>query len=181
CARIISVQSHENKIILRASRESLCYNVFVKKESMEMIGLIVFALSLLIIAVLLRPFVTLPSKQSASALPPNGPISIQGEMVCLPHLDTSGPQTMECAFGLKDELGRYFGLSDTDPEYKNIAGVPMQTHVEVEGEFTARNDTTYRSTGTIKVYSIHITETPKRATLTGTYMCLPTLGASTTS
>lgn len=33
-----------------------------------------------------------------------------GEYVCLPHTDTSGPQTMECAFGLKLEDGSYVAL-----------------------------------------------------------------------
>lgn len=33
-----------------------------------------------------------------------------GEYVCLPHTDTSGPQTMECAFGLKLDDGKYIAI-----------------------------------------------------------------------
>jgi hypothetical protein len=36
--------------------------------------------------------------------------TLTGEFVCLPHADTSGPQTMECAFGLKTDVGEYFAV-----------------------------------------------------------------------
>lgn len=40
---------------------------------------------------------------------------LTGEHVCLPHKDTSGPQTLECAFGIKTDAGEYYSL-DFDPE-----------------------------------------------------------------
>ncbi|UPA22880.1 hypothetical protein K8942_01545 [Candidatus Peribacteria bacterium] len=36
--------------------------------------------------------------------------TLSGEVVCLPHVDTSGPQTMECAYGLKTDAGEYYAL-----------------------------------------------------------------------
>lgn len=105
--------------------------------------------------------------------PPAGPIVIQGIMVCLPHRDTEGPQTLECAFGLQDDKGRYFALSDTDPTYKNISGVPMNLRVEIEGTFMPREDTKYQSIGIIEVTSAVIADVPKRASLEGMYVCLP--------
>lgn len=36
--------------------------------------------------------------------------TLRGTYVCLPHRDTSGPQTMECAFGLQTEVGEYYAL-----------------------------------------------------------------------
>lgn len=36
--------------------------------------------------------------------------TLSGEVVCLPHADTSGPQTMECAYGLKTDAGEYYAL-----------------------------------------------------------------------
>ncbi len=36
--------------------------------------------------------------------------TLSGEVVCLPHADTSGPQTMECAYGLKTDVGEYYAL-----------------------------------------------------------------------
>jgi hypothetical protein len=36
--------------------------------------------------------------------------TLTGEVVCLPHADTDGPQTMECAFGMKTDVGEYYAL-----------------------------------------------------------------------
>jgi hypothetical protein len=97
-------------------------------------------------------------------------------MVCLPHRDTRGAQTLECAFGLLDADGRYFALRDTDPTYKNISAVGMNIPVRVEGVFTAQADTKYQSIGIIAVDSIVAVQQPAlgdRTTLTGTYACLP--------
>ncbi len=38
-------------------------------------------------------------------------VTLSGTYVCLPHLDTSGPQTMECAFGLKTDDGVYYAVN----------------------------------------------------------------------
>ncbi len=88
------------------------------------------------------------------AVPPAGPISIEGEMVCLAHKDSEGPQTLECAYGLHDAFDRYFALSDTDPEYKNISRVPMNTRVKVDGIFKLQLDSKYKDIGIIEVANI---------------------------
>jgi hypothetical protein len=36
--------------------------------------------------------------------------TLTGEYTCLPHTNTEGPQTLECAFGLKTEEGLYYAL-----------------------------------------------------------------------
>ncbi len=92
--------------------------------------------------------------QSPSVPPQGTAISVRGTMVCLPHKDTSGPQTMECAFGIKADDGRYYGLSDTDPNYGNVAGVPMDVRVKVDGAFVARADSNYQDIGVIYVTAI---------------------------
>lgn len=38
-------------------------------------------------------------------------VTLSGTYVCLPHLDTTGPQTMECAFGLKADDGLYYAVN----------------------------------------------------------------------
>ena len=60
-------------------------------------------------------------------------MTISGEYMCLPHKDTSGPQTMECAFGVRTLAGLYYALdfnlmSQTPPTFKtgdriNVSGV----------------------------------------------------------
>lgn len=91
---------------------------------------------------------------SVVVAPPQGPITVQGVMLCLPHKDTTGPQTDECAFGLKDDSGRYFALSDSDPNYLNIIGVPMSVRVEVEGMFGPQSGSKYQDVGIISVTKI---------------------------
>ena len=56
-------------------------------------------------------------------------------MTCLPKIG-QGPQTMECALGLKGEDGRHYGLRNLfklDPEYKFSRG---GLQVEVSGTFS---------------------------------------------
>jgi len=36
--------------------------------------------------------------------------TLSGEYLCLPHTVTSGPQTLECALGLKTDDGKYYAL-----------------------------------------------------------------------
>lgn len=36
--------------------------------------------------------------------------TLTGTQVCLPHRDTSGPHTMECALGMKTDTGEYYAL-----------------------------------------------------------------------
>lgn len=38
-------------------------------------------------------------------------VTLSGTYVCLPHLDTKGPQTQECAFGLKTDDGVYYAVN----------------------------------------------------------------------
>lgn len=38
-------------------------------------------------------------------------VMLSGNYECLPHADTSGPQTMECAFGFKTDDGVYYALN----------------------------------------------------------------------
>lgn len=36
--------------------------------------------------------------------------TLTGVFVCLPHKDTSGPQTLECAYGMKTEANEYYAI-----------------------------------------------------------------------
>ena len=82
-------------------------------------------------------------------------VTMQGIIVCLPHTDTSGPQTMECAYGLKDENGVYYGIIDADPSYANVTSAPMNVRVLVEGTLIPiSGDNYYQSVANIRVTKI---------------------------
>jgi hypothetical protein len=47
--------------------------------------------------------------------------TLTGVETCLPHKDTSGPQTLECALGIKTDSGEYYALDLNDaPEAQAI-------------------------------------------------------------
>lgn len=48
-------------------------------------------------------------KQGDNAIVPYR-ATLTGEYICLPHTDTRGPQTLECAFGLKTDVGEYYAI-----------------------------------------------------------------------
>ncbi len=77
-------------------------------------------------------------------------VRLSGEIVCLPHKNTGGPQTLECAYGLHTDDNRYFALLYTTlPDQTNPGG-----RVEVMGTLTAGSSSVYDIAGTIKIDSI---------------------------
>ncbi|HET8581181.1 MAG TPA: MliC family protein [Candidatus Paceibacterota bacterium] len=94
---------------------------------------------------------TAPAAAAADA-PMPGPITVSGTFVCLPHKDTSGPQTDECAFGIKDAQGRYFALMSTDPA--SIGTLAGGAHITVDGTFAPRSDPKYQDLGVITVTDV---------------------------
>lgn len=50
-----------------------------------------------------------PINQPVENAPQN--VTLSGTYECLPHSDTTGPQTMECAFGLKTDSGDYYAVN----------------------------------------------------------------------
>lgn len=60
-------------------------------------------------------------------------VTVKGVSVCLPHKDTSGPTTMECAIGIKTVDGNYYALDTTNGAYQ---GLPAHVEIVVKGEFT---------------------------------------------
>jgi hypothetical protein len=66
-------------------------------------------------------------------------ITVSGLWECLPHKDTSGPQTTECAFGIaKDQSDGHYALDfsrlGTSTEYD------LRQHIRVEGALVPSNE-----------------------------------------
>ncbi len=49
-----------------------------------------------------------PVKPSADYTPQRA--SLEGRYICLPHVNTEGPQTLECAFGIQTPDGSYYAI-----------------------------------------------------------------------
>ncbi len=50
--------------------------------------------------------------------------TLTGEVVCLPHADTSGPVTEECAYGLRTDVGEHYAL---DLAIMSQPAAPLET------------------------------------------------------
>lgn len=86
--------------------------------------------------------------------PKAGEVTLTGTGLCLPHRDTEGPQTLECALGFQDEQGNNYGLRDVDPSYKNVTKIPQVGKAKVHGVFEPKTDEKYDSIGIITVDSV---------------------------
>lgn len=61
--------------------------------------------------------------------------TLTGEYLCLPHTDTKGPQTLECALGIKTESGEYYSL-DFNSVSQTIPNIEMGTKFSANGLIT---------------------------------------------
>lgn len=87
---------------------------------------------------------TLPSQPSKS-------IEVNGEIICLPHKNSEGPQTLECAYGIRDsKTGLNYALAYPTGELP-----PIQTGdvVVIRGDFSPVSETNYDIVGKIDVLS----------------------------
>lgn len=65
--------------------------------------------------------------------------SLTGFWECLPHKDTSGPQTLECAFGLMaDSTGKHYAL-DMSSLGDRALNFPLKSHMKVQGVLVPAN------------------------------------------
>lgn len=77
----------------------------------------------------------------------------EGTLDCLSHRNTSQGQTLECAIGLKDQSGVYYGLLINDSEFGQLA---PGDKVRISGTKVINKmpDPVYKTAGTIEVASI---------------------------
>lgn len=84
---------------------------------------------------------------------PKAAVTLEGVAVCLPHKDTDGPQTLECAVGIKTDDGTYYGISgDTSNKLASEAG--SDRRVKISGNIEPSTDTPYNITQLIAVSKI---------------------------
>jgi hypothetical protein len=77
-----------------------------------------------------------------------GEVTVKGQSVCLPHKDKTGPQTLECAIGVKTAAGVYYGI-----ENKNVTTTGMNASIEVTGTLIKAPNSKYDIAGVIRVDS----------------------------
>ncbi len=78
----------------------------------------------------------LGNSQQGSVQPPADvpqDVTLQGHFTCLPHKNTGGPVTMECAFGLETDDGKYYALDATAVSPSPLADMTTGKQVSITG------------------------------------------------
>lgn len=87
-------------------------------------------------------------------------VTLSGMSVCLPHRDTSGPHTMECALGLKARDGTHYALDLSIYQAEMYWDFPTHEQVSIEGTLVPLDDIdgrtwdVYDIAGQVRVTSI---------------------------
>lgn len=62
-------------------------------------------------------------------------VTLTGTYVCLPHKDTTGPQTLECALGLRADSGEHYVL-DMNLMSQEMQNLTTGDRISANGVFT---------------------------------------------
>lgn len=84
-------------------------------------------------------------------------VTVTGEIVCVPHKNQKESNTLVCPYGIRDAEGKYYGLMDSDPQYKNMQKAKSGKLATVTGRLERREDKNYPIVGVITMKSL----TPK--------------------
>jgi len=112
----------------------------------QYIGIVILIIAAIISIIALVGFLMKPKNNNIV----ESQISISGELVCLPHKNTSGgPTTLECTYGLKADDGRYYSLINY-----NAIDYKVSDQLNVTGNLKAEQSTIYDISGVIEVEQI---------------------------
>jgi hypothetical protein len=96
------------------------------------------------------------SSQKSEEKPLDSPSQVikVGVMICLEPVQTDGPQTMECAFGLREDDGTTYGLRSEEPML--IGSVPTGQRIQVTGTLVSPSKVSdkYDTRGTVDVQTL---------------------------
>ena len=98
-------------------------------------------------------FMAYKKYQENNQPPKKETISLEGEIVCLPHKNTEGLQTLECAAGLKTDDGTHYGLSSKESVSPLTAAAGSKKRASVSGALEPASDATYDIKGVVVVES----------------------------
>lgn len=130
--------------------------MFMSKSARWSLAWVAGLIIALVITLFASGTISAPEKVKQSSFEGGETVSVLGKIVCLPHKNQEGPQTMECAFGLKSELGIYYGLRDTTENHSLIGGLPTGDRIRVKGVFRNQADSKYQQAGVIEMTSVGI-------------------------
>ena len=81
----------------------------------------------------------------------NAATILEGKVVCLPHKDSDGPQTLECAAGLQTDEGKYYMLHSNKPDSSLAEIAGSDKRVRITGTLRPNDTDTYQSSGIVDI------------------------------
>lgn len=100
-----------------------------------------------------------PGPKLVDGVPDNNSQVVKaGKIVCLPHKNSDGPHTLECAMGLHDDKDNtYYALKDEQSaQGQSLLNDVSDKRVEVTGIFTLRDDKTYDIVGEMTIEKLKV-------------------------
>lgn len=91
-----------------------------------------------------------------------GEVTLVGVQTCLPHKNTDGPQTLECAMGIKTDVDTYYALDLRALD--NLMTLPSGKKVTIKGTLVPMEALSsdrwqkYNAVGIVKVLSFEVNE-----------------------
>ncbi len=87
------------------------------------------------------------------------PVTLTGVYGCLPHLDTTGPQTEECAFGFKTDDGVYYAVNfgasaDAMMQFQAGARITAEGHIVIKEALSSSEWAKYNMRGIFTITSV---------------------------
>lgn len=149
--RFITLRCHGQSIIMFMNTKPSSRS----KDKKYPVMLWLAALLVVLVAILLiAAAVKAPSNGGNMKLPSTeGKVRLHGKLVCLPHKNMDGPQTLECASGFKSDDDKYYGIKDNN---QKVGSTPYNEPVVIDGEFVKESSDLYQMEGSIIVESISL-------------------------
>lgn len=98
-----------------------------------------------------------PPPTAPPSAPTPGPITLAGEITCLPHRGSGKETTLECAYGLRGDDGNYYGLGGIDQQRFVSGEIAVGKRVRVSGDIARPTaGERYNIIGMITVRSISV-------------------------
>jgi hypothetical protein len=107
--------------------------------------------------------------------------TLSGTYTCLPHADTSGPQTLECAFGFKTDEGDYYAVNfgesaDAMRQFQSGAHVTAEGFVVIKEALNSDHWQKYNMKGIFTITKVlDATSTPAQGKLDANAVCASAL------
>lgn len=76
---------------------------------------------------------------------------VEGNIVCMPHKNTDGPQTLECTTGVKTQEGTYYSIKTSDPQHELNSKAGSDKKVRITGTITDDPSSIYQSSGVLNL------------------------------